>query len=169
MGCVYLVWADGTCRYKIGMTSSETPESRLVALQTGSPYKLHLVGYISTETPDQVEMEQHHKWGYKRVSGEWFEFGPWDLPQLAKDFGFVSIQSALDQAISSHADAFSECLTKHYVRVLETFMNTMTEKTSQVMTHTVIASHEVSAKHVADFVAKLTPETKAHILAFLQA
>lgn len=70
---VYLIWAEGTNRYKIG--KSTDLKKRLKSLQTSCPYPIHLIHRIrcvNTSISD-VELGLHICYSESRVNGEWFE------------------------------------------------------------------------------------------------
>lgn len=64
---VYLVWAKGTNRFKIGRSGN--PQSRLLGMQTGSPFELALIA----ETDQATEADLHRQFADFAVKGEWFE------------------------------------------------------------------------------------------------
>ena len=70
---VYLVRAGETDLYKIGYTS-QSPRERVVAMQTGCPHRLKLVGAWKGSEDDEkmihADLESVH------VRGEWFELEP---------------------------------------------------------------------------------------------
>ena len=55
---------------KIGISGNIS--RRLGELQTGSPYKLRLMGYIDTRNDRKLEKELHKKYSDYRENGEWF-------------------------------------------------------------------------------------------------
>lgn len=69
-GSIYFIKAENSTRVKIGFTEL-TPESRLAALQTGSPEKLILLGSFDGTMTD--ERNAHKALALHRLSGEWFE------------------------------------------------------------------------------------------------
>lgn len=70
-GFVYFIRAGRTNALKIGW--AKDPQSRLEALQTGSPHQLHLVGYMPGTVAD--EGEWHGRFRDARIRGEWFTLG----------------------------------------------------------------------------------------------
>ena len=74
---VYLIQAEGTLRYKIGI--SVNPVKRLRSMQTGSPVKLILVRTIPGNK--DVEAAIHKDLERYRVHREWFEFNHPYTPQ----------------------------------------------------------------------------------------
>lgn len=78
---VYLAWAEGTNRYKIG--KSTTIKKRFKGLQTSSPYPIKLIHKIAcVKVPvGEAEKALHIRYHDYRVHGEWFE-----LPQDAVDY-----------------------------------------------------------------------------------
>jgi len=62
----YIISCEGTDLLKFGKSSS--PEWRLVAMQTGCPFKLK----IEWAWPEDIESEMHEWFKDHRVNGEWF-------------------------------------------------------------------------------------------------
>lgn len=67
---VYFLRAETTRLIKIGV--SRDIRQRIVALQTGSPDKLVLMGIIRCDAPKDFERELHSRFGRDRSHGEWF-------------------------------------------------------------------------------------------------
>jgi hypothetical protein len=67
---IYFIEAVGLDRVKIGYTSGESVERRLLALKTASPVPLKVVGVI--EGTQKQERRLHRKYAAHRVCGEWF-------------------------------------------------------------------------------------------------
>lgn len=86
-GYIYLVWAKGTDKYKIG--SSAYPERRIKDLQTGSPIPLSLIAVKEVETPEKEERKLHKLWAKHRAHGEWFTFHPVKIPEILSFFDRV--------------------------------------------------------------------------------
>ncbi len=70
-GNIYFLQAEVVGHIKIGVTESKNAQ-RLKDLQTGSPLKLHLVGYAQAEKPIKVEHRLHARFQSARLHGEWF-------------------------------------------------------------------------------------------------
>src|SRR5262249_37237527 len=68
-GFIYLIWAQGTDRVKIGF--SDDPSERLRSLQTGSPFPLHLLA--QSPAPRYMEARVHQALAEYHRGGEWFE------------------------------------------------------------------------------------------------
>jgi hypothetical protein len=86
-GYIYLVWANGTDKYKIG--SSAYPERRVKALQTGSPIPLSLIAVKEVENAEMEERKLHKLWDKHRSQGEWFTFHPVKVPEILSFFGRI--------------------------------------------------------------------------------
>lgn len=71
-GWVYFIEAPDVKRFKIGFTSN-APEKRLAALQTGSPVKLELAG--CKPAFQSMERIAHKQLDACRIDGEWFNDG----------------------------------------------------------------------------------------------
>ncbi len=70
-GYVYLVWAVGTPRYKVG--KSKNPPKRLESLNQQSCYPLKLIESCWFDDCDRQEKRVHRLLDRWRVHGEWFE------------------------------------------------------------------------------------------------
>lgn len=70
---VYLVKVEETDLYKIGYTS-QSPRERVVAMQTGCPHRLKLVGAWKGSEHDEKLI--HEDLESAHVRGEWFELDP---------------------------------------------------------------------------------------------
>lgn len=79
LGCIYLIHAIGTNRYKIGMTLRDV-EVRYKELDSKqSPYPLKFIGYVETYNAREVEKSIHDILKDNRVHGEWFCFDEKDI------------------------------------------------------------------------------------------
>jgi hypothetical protein len=76
-GFVYLIQAEGTDIYKIGI--SKDVRYRLKALQTSSPVPLKMVSFQFTDKPFKQEEKLHEHFAGKRIHGEWFRLDPDDV------------------------------------------------------------------------------------------
>ena len=72
----------GNLRIKIGI--SQSIKARLNKLQTGSPYKLKLMGWIESDDDRVLEKELHSKYDKYRVHLEWFEFDVCNVLEIIK-------------------------------------------------------------------------------------
>ena len=66
-----------TLRIKIGI--SKNISKRLPQLQTGSPYKLKLMGWIESSDDYLLERELHKKYSYCNTHLEWFSLSACDI------------------------------------------------------------------------------------------
>ena len=82
-GYVYLVWAVGTPRYKIGR--SKDPARRIEALNTQSCYPLKLLDSCFFKDCVYHEIRLHALLDKYRVHGEWFEI-PQELPRATQEW-----------------------------------------------------------------------------------
>ncbi len=82
-GYVYLI-SDGS-NYKIGMTKNH-PDKRLKQLQTGSAYKLNIVGSGYYDNAKNAERSFHNQFRSKRIGGEWFNLTGSDIGQILESF-----------------------------------------------------------------------------------
>lgn len=67
----YVYFIRGSDKVKIGFTSDK-PVKRIKSLQTGSPVKLSLIGYIFDDNACQLETELHHNFEKYHSHGEWY-------------------------------------------------------------------------------------------------
>ncbi len=72
-GFIYLAWAVGTPRYKIGLSENAVVRIQQLNSSSSTPYPIRLIHCISSN--DMVRHEQHlHKtYSAYRVHKEWFE------------------------------------------------------------------------------------------------
>jgi hypothetical protein len=80
-GYVYILWCEGSHFYKIGITR-QNPQGRMEALQTGCPYKLHLVNFRPVMNAEEVEALLHNWLKGVCEQGEWFNLNGEDLVKL---------------------------------------------------------------------------------------
>lgn len=74
MHFVYFIGERWGASVKIGLTCN-SPRSRLLALQTGNPSELRMLGLVQFDdsgTARGVERDLHEMLSSKRVRGEWF-------------------------------------------------------------------------------------------------
>ena len=84
---VYLIGMEGTNTCKIGYTKEKKgPEGRIKELQTGCPFKLHVLGSYLSEFGNKLEgiMHRHHASkkmdeDMKELQGEWFDLTDDDI------------------------------------------------------------------------------------------
>lgn len=77
-GYVYLIQCVGTTYYKIGITRQNV-ESRVNALQIGSPHELKLVMMFLSGNAEEAEAWVHKALAHCRFRGEWFDLGPQEI------------------------------------------------------------------------------------------
>ena len=71
-GFVYIIRAESTNLYKIGLTRTHV-RYRLQSLKTSSPFQLELVAAVRTANPEATEKTVHDFLSAHRANGEWFE------------------------------------------------------------------------------------------------
>jgi len=69
---------------KIGLTKCMI--NRLKELQTGSPYKLKIIGYIETDNMNVLEKEFHNYLSECRNEGEWFNLSKGDVYSILDNY-----------------------------------------------------------------------------------
>ncbi|NES01148.1 MAG: GIY-YIG nuclease family protein, partial [Symploca sp. SIO1B1] len=73
-GYIYLIHAQETDRYKIGLTTRSV-EARFTELNSSqSPFPLELIDWFETPNVTEDEKYFHEKYSAHRVHGEWFQF-----------------------------------------------------------------------------------------------
>lgn len=121
IGYVYLVWAEGTDRYKIG--SAGYPAKRLRELQTGSPIKLQLIAEKESSDYERQEKLQHQRWKDQRVHGEWFRFHPTQMPEVLGGFDLIDtwssnrIELMLDELMKVAFHGHEEFIKEHLAKL----------------------------------------------------
>jgi hypothetical protein len=69
-GCVYFIGNLEHKWVKIGFTINLS--KRLIAIQTGSPCLLEILGYIKTKDARKLERQMHGKFSRYKMHGEWY-------------------------------------------------------------------------------------------------
>ena len=69
---IYLINADNSERYKIGITSRKNLNHRLRNLQTGCSDKLNVIKTYETDYASLIEKTLHREFAAKQLMGEWF-------------------------------------------------------------------------------------------------
>ncbi|MDV3351708.1 GIY-YIG nuclease family protein [Leptothoe sp. LEGE 181152] len=124
-GFVYLIWVQGTDRYKIG--SSGYPEKRLRALQTGCPYQLELLAIMECADSEYTERMLHQQFKQYRTLGEYFAFSPLLIPNVLAEFNKITpfvasqLQETASQAtlIIERFNAFKQSTAEDIVKASE--------------------------------------------------
>lgn len=91
-GYVYFVESD-TGFIKVGMTSSL--KSRVKSLQSASPHKLELKGYIKTTRYGFLEGQIHNHFSNSKTNGEWFDINVSDLVKFVESKGYDYIEGLI--------------------------------------------------------------------------
>ncbi|NER25637.1 MAG: GIY-YIG nuclease family protein [Symploca sp. SIO1C2] len=85
-GYIYLIHAQETDRYKIGLTTRSV-EARFAELNSSqSPYPLELIDWFETPNVTEDEKYFHEKYSAYRVHGEWFEFDKRTLKEVRREY-----------------------------------------------------------------------------------
>lgn len=88
-GFIYLIHAQGTRRYKIGLTTRSV-EQRFAELNSSqSPYPLDLIQSVAVTNVTNSEENLHQKFALNRRHGEWFEFDRRQLKAVLREFDRV--------------------------------------------------------------------------------
>lgn len=58
--------------------------ARMAQLQTGNPYKLHLISSCLVDDAVAVELDLHQQYAVNRIQGEWFELTEGDILDVSR-------------------------------------------------------------------------------------
>jgi hypothetical protein len=86
VGRVYLLWAVGTDRFKIGFTAKKSANSRAYGLESMCPYPIGIVADIPGTTTLERSIHREFK-EYRVHRGEWFALTEDATWQVLKRFG----------------------------------------------------------------------------------
>ncbi|NER53114.1 MAG: GIY-YIG nuclease family protein, partial [Symploca sp. SIO1A3] len=85
-GFIYLIHAQETDRYKIGLTTRSV-EARFAELNSSqSPFPLELIDWFETDNVTEDEKYFHEKYSAYRVHGEWFVFDKRTLKEVRREY-----------------------------------------------------------------------------------
>ena len=85
-GYIYLIHAQETDRYKIGLTTRSV-EARFAELNSSqSPFPLELIDWFETDNVTEDEAYFHEKYSAHRVHGEWFSFDKRTLKEVRREY-----------------------------------------------------------------------------------
>lgn len=96
-------------RVKIGL--SKDIHGRVRQLQTGSPYKLRLMGWIDDDNDISLERSLHNKYSHRRTHNEWFTLEPFTVLKELKSHGvrgYIAAQSNAFEITSYDKDGIPE-------------------------------------------------------------
>ena len=82
-GYLYLIKCENSNYYKLGI-SSICYKNRLSNLQSGCPYKLHMIHVVHSIDYKNIEKEIHLKFNKYRHFGEWFIFTNIEVEKIIK-------------------------------------------------------------------------------------
>lgn len=82
MGIIYLVKMGDTDYHKIGISSCVNLSSRLAALQTSSPYELHILRSVEVSNVRSLEQDLHIQLRQYHARGEWFLWATDEIQSL---------------------------------------------------------------------------------------
>ncbi|MDD5229117.1 MAG: GIY-YIG nuclease family protein [Methylococcales bacterium] len=103
---VYFIAEDENPNYdnlRVKIGKGADVEKRLKQLQTGSPYKLKVMGWVETNDDRLLEKSLHNKYSIFRTHGEWFNLGVCDVLKEIKSHttsGYISVNSHAFEIIS---------------------------------------------------------------------
>jgi hypothetical protein len=103
-GCVYFIKHIGLTPIKIGMTTENNPDNRLLALSTSSPFGMELIGYINTDSPKTLELYFHKKYKNERMNGEWFNVS---VDRIKKEIEKYNNGIIIEDKIKTHNECIS--------------------------------------------------------------
>ncbi|MEL7505280.1 MAG: GIY-YIG nuclease family protein [Cyanobacteria bacterium J06554_6] len=124
-GYVYLIWVEGTDKYKIGQSSN--PANRLVRLQTGSPHRLHLLGSMECPDPRLTESRLHQRFAAFRCRGEHFAFPPLFVPEVLAEFHLST--AFINSKVENFAKAVAKKLIEEHEQEEERLIAITTKET----------------------------------------
>jgi len=81
-GFIYLAWAVGTSRYKIGLTENAVGRIQQLNSSVSTPYPIRLIHCISSNDMVRHEQHLHNTYSAYRVHKEWFELPPEIIMQI---------------------------------------------------------------------------------------
>ena len=88
-GFIYFVHADGTDRYKIGLTNNL--DRRMKELNgKQSPFENRLQWSIEVSDMRSAEKDLHDRFNTRRVNGEWFQFSGGELDEVKSIYDHVA-------------------------------------------------------------------------------
>lgn len=88
-GYIYFVHADGTNRYKIGLTNNL--DRRMKELNgKQSPFENRLQWSIEVSDMRSAEKDLHDRFNARRVNGEWFQFSEGELKEVESIYDRVA-------------------------------------------------------------------------------
>ncbi len=87
MSHVYLIWEEGTSKYKIGKANE--PSDRKPTFQTGNSNLLKIIGVYPAPDAEQKEKYFQHKYHKFHHRGEWYNFPPQIIPEVLADFSIA--------------------------------------------------------------------------------
>lgn len=113
---VYFIAEDENPNYsalRIKIGYSQDVERRARQLQTGSPYRLKLMGEIRLPESEAKRLERalHKQYSEYRVIGEWFELDPNDVIDILKrnsTFAYIATNDDAFEIIGYDKDAVPE-------------------------------------------------------------
>lgn len=78
---IYMLWAEGTRRFKIGFTQRD-PELRRREIDAYSPIRVHLISVIGGSKADEQRLQRELR--RYLVKGEWFEMEQVDILEAVR-------------------------------------------------------------------------------------
>lgn len=76
-GCLYILHADGTALYKIGISKNFTRRFRDICAE--SPLPIRVVKFAKMDNPHLVESYLHNNFSNKRFKNDWFQLSDNEL------------------------------------------------------------------------------------------
>ena len=120
-GFVYIFNAQGTDRYKIGI--SLTPQLRLKGIQTGCAFKVYPVHYARCLDMHLVEKTLHERFAKYRVIGEWFSL---DKRHVIDGIEILKLVESDYHSQKSELDSIHHQLTTYQLKEVEGDLITQT-------------------------------------------
>lgn len=100
-GHIYLIRAQGTNRYKIGLTSEGRLVNRFEELNSSqSAYPLEMIHAIDVADRFDAEKALHRAFKQHRKYGEWFELGNREVKIVTSEMNSLSIGGVKGEAVN---------------------------------------------------------------------
>jgi hypothetical protein len=92
-GYVYLAWAEGSPRYKIGCSKDLAERGWSLKTSTNNPYPIRIIHSFYCSNIIAGELHMHRQFEQYRVYREWFELPPEAVVQIMSIQHDISLQA----------------------------------------------------------------------------
>ncbi|BAZ18791.1 hypothetical protein NIES4071_106760 (plasmid) [Calothrix sp. NIES-4071] len=128
-GTIYFIHAQGTNRYKIGLTTRPYTARLKQLNSTQSAYPLVTVKTILVRDVRAAEKQLHHQFAHYRRHGEWFEFNNHQVKQVC------SAMSKIAGTSKSYVFKLKHLIVVLVSMVLASFALTHCQQSTPTTTH----------------------------------